>query len=156
MPALRVRVLYGKRSDKSDFIQLFQSDFIRLFKIRSTALVTPPNRMNFRKGSKLQLTPTPTPQNGPYLIMCMLFHTIWSPCLLAYMMQPYLSAKICNIFFWKWAGGVEGRLEFFRKFIQLGSGTLPIVRGIVRCIVRCIVQCITRCIVWCTVRCIVV
>ena len=28
-----------KKSDKSDFIQLFKSDFIRLFKIRSTALV---------------------------------------------------------------------------------------------------------------------
>ena len=33
----------------------------------SKGRVALPNRMSFRKGSKRQLTPTPTTQNGPYL-----------------------------------------------------------------------------------------
>ena len=44
-----------------------------------------PNRMNFRKGSKRQLTPTPTPQNGPYLwksCACISYYlVIISPCI---------------------------------------------------------------------------
>ena len=40
-------------------------------------------------------------------------------------MQPYLSYKICNRIFRKW-GGVEGRLEFLRKFIWFGAATLPL------------------------------
>ena len=33
----------------------------------SKGWVRVPKRMNFRKSSKRQLTPTPTPQNGPHL-----------------------------------------------------------------------------------------
>ena len=53
------------------------------------------------------------------------FHTIQPSYLLAYMQQYN---KICNIIFQKWGGGVEGRLDFFQKFIRFGSVTLPIVR----------------------------
>ena len=47
------------------------------------------------------------------------FHTIQPSYILVYM-QPYVSYKICNIISRKW-GGVEGRLEFFRKFIWFGK-----------------------------------
>ena len=72
--------------------------------------------MNFRKGSKRQLTPME--------IMCMHFilsghHTSSHKC------NHIYHKKICNISFQKWGVGVEGRLEFFRKFIRFGSGTLP-------------------------------
>ena len=46
-----------------------------------------PNRMNFRKGSKRQLTPNPTPQNGPYLwksCACISYYlAIIPPCIYA-------------------------------------------------------------------------
>ena len=42
-------------------------------------------------------------------------------------MSPSLWTRICNIIFQKWGEGVEGRLEFFQKFIRFGSAILPLV-----------------------------
>ena len=80
--------------------------------------------MNFRKGSKRQLTPTP--QNGPYLWKS---GACISYCLA--IIPPYIYATIsikknCNIILWKWGGKGRARLEFFQKFIPFGSRTLSL------------------------------
>ena len=52
----------------------------------SRGQVTQPNQMNFQKGSKRQLTPTPQPSEWPPISGNHMhaFHTVWPSCLLAY------------------------------------------------------------------------
>ena len=89
--------------------------------------VTLPNQMNFRKSSKRQLTPPPTPQNGPYLwksCACISYYlALVPPCIYS----TISLIKMCNIILRKWGGRVEGRLEFSRKFIRFGAAILPLI-----------------------------
>ena len=90
----------------------------------SKGRVALPNRMNFWKGSKRQLTPTP--QNGPYLwksCACIsYFPAIISDCIYA----TISAMKNLHYNFPKMRrAGVKGRLEFFQKIIRFGSRTLP-------------------------------
>ena len=43
-----------------------------------------------------------------------------------------ISEKNCYIIFQKWGGGVNGHLEFFRKFIRFGSLTRPLDWNVIR------------------------
>ena len=100
---------------------------------------TLPNRMNFRKGSKRQLTPTPTPQNGPYFWKsCACFSYYRAIIYLIAYMQPYMVPPICegsvsimkqlqhNFPKKKGRWWVKGRLDIFRKFIRFGTLTRPL------------------------------
>ena len=78
--------------------------------------------MNFLKGSKRQLTHTPHPSEWSLSLEIMCMHFILSgPCTSLHIFDLIHYKKNCNIIFRKWGGGgVEGRLEFFRKFIRFG------------------------------------
>ena len=58
-------------------------------------------------------------------IMCMLFILAGHHKFILIFDQVY-HKKIATSFL-KWGGGVEGRLEFLRKFIRFGSTTLPLI-----------------------------
>ena len=84
-----------------------------------------PNWMNFRKVSKQQLTPNPTPQNGPYL---------WKSCAcISYylvIISPRIYAtisvmKICNIIFQKWGRGRRPFGIFSKNSSDLVAGPFP-------------------------------
>ena len=86
--------------------------------------------MNFQKGSKRQLTPTPCPSEWSLSLEIMCMHIILSGPHTSLIICNHIHyKKNCNIIFRKWGGGggrgVEGCLNFFRKFIRFGSATLP-------------------------------
>ena len=95
--------------------------FVKLF-----GRVTLPNRMNFWKGSKRQLTPIPHlslwfPSRE---IMCMHF-ILSGPCTSLHIFD-HIHYKKFATWFSENEGGVKGRLEFFWKFVRFGSAILPL------------------------------
>ena len=70
--------LYGEKSKQDTLWRGL------LYSYQSKGRVTLPHRMNFLKGSKRQLTPTPNLSNGPYLWKsCAYYLAIIPPCICA-------------------------------------------------------------------------
>ena len=65
---------------------------------------------------------TPTPQNGPHLWKSCACISYYCPCTSLHILNHNHYKKFAlYVIFQKWGGGIEGRFEFFRKFIRFGG-----------------------------------
>ena len=71
--------------------------------------------MNFRRGSKQPLTPTPRPSEWSLSLEIMCMYFILSGPHTSLRIFDHIHYNNCNIIFRKWGGGVEDCLEFIKN-----------------------------------------